>query len=137
PEVEPVVNLLIVIQTCVADTAFARNGIFRSTLKGTVQGRSNNQVLTVAHFRAGSVLPHMVKESNIGAYRYVIPGDKPETGHVKIHIVMIESALVPGFSIGLAAYHIIKYLFFALYMFQNILNRQMSQCFGPVHRWVL
>src|SRR5699024_12849588 len=79
----------------------------------------------------------MIKESDIGTHRYVIPGYKREAGYIKIHIIMIEPALVPGLSIRLAAYYIIEYLLFAVYIFQIILNGQMGQRFGSVHWRVL
>ena len=89
PQVEPGIDLLIIIQTSIPNTALTNDRIFRSTRKTTMQGWSNHHVLIVTNLGIRCIGTYMIKQRNIWRDRYIIPGSKPEARYTKVHIIMV------------------------------------------------
>src|SRR5215204_2133861 len=132
-EIKPAISQLVVVQSCIADTAFTYDGVFSRALVGTVKCRSDHRVLLVRNLRRGS-FPHMIESCEIWSNRHVIPRHKPKTGNIDSHAVVPQPAFVPGWIVRLALNHctaridrhsIRKYSTRSTRGFHNVLYRQM------------
>ncbi len=102
--IEPRVSQLVVIQTRVADAAFADHRVFRRAFVGAMERRRNHRVLLVGNLGRCS-LAHVVEGCEVWTNRHVIPRHEPEPGYVDAHVFVPEPAFVPSGIVRLALNH--------------------------------
>ena len=105
----------------------------------------DHRPLLIGNIRARG-LSHVVEEREVGTDRHVVPRHVPEPRHVQGHVVVIETALVPGRIVRRALNHpatgrdrhrVGKNAARAVHGLQDVLDGEVPQRLGPVHRWQL
>ncbi len=100
--VEPALGQGVVIETCIAHAALADDGVFGGALVRAVQCGRDNCVLFIGDLGLRR-FPHVVIGRQVRADGDVIPGHKPEAGHVDGLVVVPQAAAIPSRVVGRAA----------------------------------
>src|SRR4030095_13778846 len=108
-----------------------------------MQRRRDDRVLLVGDRRRRG-LAHMIVGGQIWTNRDIVPGHKPKTRNVDLHVVVPQPTFVPGWVIGRAFDHrstrrdghvISKDPVWATSSFHNVFHRKRAESFGRIAVW--
>src|SRR4030095_5800876 len=102
--IKPGVREFVVIQASVADTPLTDYCVFSRTLVRAMKCRCDDRILLISNFRRRS-FSYVIVGGEIWANRHVVPGHKPESRNVDSHVVVPQSAFVPGWIVRVALDH--------------------------------